>query len=247
MKTIEYGENHSQVIVLLHGGGLSWWNYREEAELLQQKYHVVLPVLDGHADSERKFTSIEDNACELIRYIDEHFNGSVLAICGLSLGGQILAEMLSQRKDICQYAVIESTLVIPMKITHRLIKSSVSASYGLIKKAWFSRLQFLSLHLKASLYEDYYRDSCKISKSNMIAFLQANSMYRIKDGLHNAAAKTMILVGSKESGKMAGSAVLLHQAIKESTLKVLDGHTHGDFSLNHADEYVFLLEKMITG
>ncbi|MEG1579397.1 MAG: alpha/beta hydrolase, partial [Oscillospiraceae bacterium] len=107
MKIIEYGEQNSKVIMLLHGGGLSWWNYRDEANLLKENYHVVLPMLDGHADSDTPFTTIENNAKELIDYIDQNFHGAILAIGGLSLGGQILVEMLSQRNDICKYAVIE--------------------------------------------------------------------------------------------------------------------------------------------
>ena len=31
MRYIEYGAGNSETILLLHGGGLSWWNYREEA------------------------------------------------------------------------------------------------------------------------------------------------------------------------------------------------------------------------
>lgn len=49
MKVVEYGEKQPQVVLLLHGGGLSWWSYREVAHRLQAHYHVVLPVLDGHA------------------------------------------------------------------------------------------------------------------------------------------------------------------------------------------------------
>ena len=41
--------------------------------------------------------------------------GSVIMMGGLSLGGQILLEILSQRKDICKYAIVESVLVIPSK------------------------------------------------------------------------------------------------------------------------------------
>ena len=33
MKIIEYGKHNENIIVLLHGGGLSWWNYQAEAEL----------------------------------------------------------------------------------------------------------------------------------------------------------------------------------------------------------------------
>ena len=108
MNATEFGDNKAKSVLLLHGGGLSWWNYREEARLLQDDFHVILPVLDGHAGSDRAFTSIEDNAGEIIRYIDEKLGGSILLIGGLSLGGQILLEMLSQRRDICRYALVES-------------------------------------------------------------------------------------------------------------------------------------------
>ena len=101
MTVMEYGQQNRDVVMLLHGGGLSWWNYREVAKRLAGQYHVVLPVLDGHADSDAPFTSIEDNAARLISYIDAHFGGRVLLLGGLSLGGQVAVEMLSQRKDIC--------------------------------------------------------------------------------------------------------------------------------------------------
>ena len=61
MKFREYGFGNKRKIILLHGGGLSWWNYKEVAERLQRKFHVILPILDGHADSDRSFSSIEDN------------------------------------------------------------------------------------------------------------------------------------------------------------------------------------------
>ena len=70
MKCVEYGKEHKETVILLHGGGLSWWNYREEAEMLRDEFHVVLPVLDGHAGSDRPFTSIESSAGEIIKYID---------------------------------------------------------------------------------------------------------------------------------------------------------------------------------
>ena len=49
MNYVEYGKENNNVIILLHGGGLSWWNYKEVAEKLQTDYHVFLPILDGHA------------------------------------------------------------------------------------------------------------------------------------------------------------------------------------------------------
>ena len=118
MRFIEYGKENKDVIVLLHGGGLSWWNYREVAELLQTDFRVILPILDGHSGSDSDFTTIEDNADRIISFIDENFGGSVLLLGGLSLGGQVLLEILSRRKDICRFAIVESALVLPSKLTH---------------------------------------------------------------------------------------------------------------------------------
>ncbi|MDO4741382.1 MAG: alpha/beta hydrolase, partial [Eubacteriales bacterium] len=164
----------------MHGGGLSWWNYREAAEKLAADYRVILPILDGHAGSDADFTTIEENAARIVRFIDEHFEGSVLLMGGLSLGGQVLLEVLSQRRDVCRFALIESALVVPSKLTRAMIAPAFGSCYGLIRRRWFARLQFKALKIKEELFEEYYRDTCAISKANMIAFLKANASYAMK-------------------------------------------------------------------
>ena len=242
---IEFGQHNPNVIMLLHGGGLSWWNYREVAQKLAGQYHVVLPVLDGHADSGAPFTTIEDNAASLISYIDTHFGGQVLAIGGLSLGGQIAVEMLSQRPDICQYALLESALVKPMKLTHGLIEPTFGMSYGLIKQKWFAKMQADYLGIPKELFEDYYRDTCGISKADMIAFLKANSIYSIKPRLSETTAKVKIVAGSREQKNIRDSAKLLLKAIPGSRMEILPGLRHGDLSINHPQRYGRMLTEWI--
>ena len=242
---IEFGQLNTDVIMLLHGGGLSWWNYREVAELLAERYHVVLPVLDGHADSDAPCTSIEDNAARLISYIDAHVGGQVLALGGLSLGGQIAVEMLSQRKDICRYALIESALVKPSKLTAAMIGPAFGMSYGLIKQKWFAKLQADYLGIPRALFDDYYRDTCAIRKADMIAFLRANSLYTVKPGLSETTAKTMIVAGSREQKGIRDSAALLHKAIPGSRMEILPGLRHGDLSINRPEQYVKILTDWI--
>ena len=77
MNYVEYGNENSDVIILLHGGGLSWWNYKEAAERLQTDYHVVLPILDGHAGCDKQFTTIENNALDIIEFVNSKLGGSV--------------------------------------------------------------------------------------------------------------------------------------------------------------------------
>ena len=238
---MELGQQNPDVVMLLHGGGLSWWNYREAAKRLAERYHVVLPVLDGHSDSGAPFTSIEDNAARLISYIDAHFGGQVLAIGGLSLGGQIAVEVLSQRKDICRYALIESALVKPSKLTAAMIGPTFGMSYGLIKQKWFAKLQADYLGIPTPLFDDYFWDTCAIGKADMIAFLKANSLYTIKPELSETAAKVMIVAGAKEPKSIRDSSKLLREAIPGSRMEILPGLRHGDLSINKPEQYVKIL------
>ena len=246
MRYVEYGNQNPETIILLHGGGLSWWNYRDVAQLLSDRFHVVLPILDGHADSDAPFTSIDDNAARIIAYIDQHFGGKVLAVGGLSLGGQIAVEMLAQRPDICRFALLESTLVKPSKLTYALIGPTFGMSYGLIKQKWFAKMQAAYLGIPKKLFNDYFRDTCKINKEDMIAFLQSNSAYSIKPALRDAQAKVHIVFGSKEQASIRTSGKLLNRMIPDSTSDVLPGYRHGDLSLNHPQAYAQKLLTMIS-
>lgn len=247
MQFREYGPERKDAILLLHGGGLSWWNYREAAELLCGEYRVILPILDGHAGSDRPFTTIEDNAAEIIAFIDERLGGSVPLIGGLSLGGQVLLEMLSQRSRICAHALVESAAVLPSRLTHALIAPVFGGSYGLIRSRTFARLQFRSLLMKPELFEDYVRDTGRIRKADMIAFLKANTSYALKDAFRDAAADVRVFVGEKETREILRSAEAIREMRPSCTLRRLRGLRHGEFSINHADRYADTVREILHG
>ena len=245
MRIVELGTAHRDVIMLLHGGGLSWWNFRDAAAALAERYHVLLPVLNGHADSEAAFSTIECNASSLLSYIDACCGGKILAIGGLSLGGQIAAEMLAARPDFCKYAILESVAVIPDSMTGALIAPVYSVSFGLIKQNWFARLQFSYLRMPKPLFPEYYRDTCRICKDDMIAFLKASCAYEAKSTLSRTKARTLVVCGSREQRRIRNSAKLLQQTIPDSCLWIMDGYHHGELSLNHPQQYAEMMTKWL--
>lgn len=247
MRYREFGAKARPVILLLHGGGLSWWNYREAAGLLQDDYRVILPILDGHAGSDRGFTSIGDNAAEIIAFIEKNLGGSVALIGGLSLGGQVLLEMLARRGDVCRAALIESAAAIPDRVTAALIGPALACSYGLIRRPWFARLQFRSLRIQPALFADYYRDSCAVSRQGMAAFLRASAGYAPGEGLRACSARTRVYVGARESRAMRASARRVCAALPDARLTELPGLAHGEFSLNHPDAYARAVRELLAG
>ena len=241
----EFGQDKGETILLLHGGGLSWWNYREEARLLEADFHVILPVLDGHAGSDRPFTTIRENAEEIIAYVDEKLGGRVLLMGGLSLGGQILLEMLARRRDLCRHALVESAAVLPSAITNALIGPAFGSSWGLIKNRTFARLQFRSLHIREDLFEDYYRDTCLIGKADMIAFMKANTAYALDPAIAETGAEVHVFAGQRETREILRSADAIQAAVPGCSRTLLPGLRHGEFSINRPEAYVQTVRTLI--
>jgi len=247
VKVMEFGKQNKDTVLLLHGGGLNWWNYREVARHLERDFHVVLPVLDGHGDSGMPFTTIADNAAGLIAYIEDHLGGQVAVLGGLSLGGQVALEMLSRRPGICRFALIESAQVKPSRLTHALIGPTFGMSYGLVKQRRFAGMQAAYLGIPKALFEDYFRDTRAITKGDMIAFLKESSVYEIKPGLAETTAKVTIVAGAREQRSILQSARLLRKTIPGSRLEILPGLRHGDLSLNKPELYTRILTEQIGG
>lgn len=133
-----------------------------------------------------------------------------------------------------------------MRLTHTLIEPTFRMSYGLIKQKWFSKIQAAYLGIPKKLFDDYYRDTCKIRKEDMIAFAQSNSVYSIKPALRDTQARVHIVFGSKERSSIQASGKLLHRMIPNSTLEILFGYSHGDLSLNHPEQYAQMLLTLIS-
>ncbi|BCC18523.1 TPA: alpha/beta hydrolase [Bacillus paranthracis] len=243
----EFGNKNMPVIIFLHGGGLSWWSFKPQIEALKKEYYIVTPIIDGHGDDwNNTFVSIKESAEQVINYIKENCNGKVFAICGLSIGAQIVVEIISQECDITENAVIESALVYPMKMAVTLTVPMYNVCYGLIKKRWYAKLQAKTLNVPDELFETYYEDSSRMTKETLINITKSNGDYSIPSTLCKTKAKTLILVGEKELSIMKKSATLLHDTINGSFLKVIKKNGHGEISLIHPDKYLDIVQHFFV-
>jgi pimeloyl-ACP methyl ester carboxylesterase len=229
-------------IILLHGGGLSSWSLVNIVNELKHDFHVVTPIIDGHGeDGEEEFKSITDSANKLIDYIDLQYNGKIFAIGGLSIGAQIVTEVLSMRETIAEYAIIESALVYPMKGFANMTVPVYKLCYGLLKKRWFAKMQADTLCVAPDMFERYYQDSMKMTRQSIINMTISNANYELKNSISNTKVKVIIIVGEKEIGIMKKSAKRLHELIAGSKLYIAPNMKHGEISLRYPQKYIELV------
>ena len=202
---------------------------------------MITAVIDGHGDDYNEtFISIEDCARKLIEYINEHHAGRIFALCGLSLGAQIVLEALSQKADVTQNAIIESALVLPMRSVELLANPSYTLFYRLIKQRWFSKAQAKELLIPENMFEDYFCNVRKMSKHSLVNIAKSNAAYSIKNTLNKAECSALILVGSKEKSMMLNSAEKIHSVLKSSEMCILSNMKHGEFSICNPKQYTNL-------
>lgn len=242
----EVGNKELPSMIFLHGGGLSSWSLDYIADDFKNEFHVITPIIDGHGeDSETEFISIKDSAKKLIHYIDTQCNGQVFLIAGLSIGAQIVTEVLSQRENISRYAVIESSLVYPIKGITAMTVPIYNMCYGLIRQRWFSKIQAKALCVPTSLFDKYYHDSLNMSKQSLINITLSNGTYNLNENIANTKAKVLIITGAKEASIMKKSAQRLHKTIMGSDLYIVPNMKHGEISLKYPEKYIELLKKFL--
>ena len=234
----EFGDRKNPTILILHGGGLSSWAVEPIAEKLKDRFYVITPIIDGHGkDGENDFKSIRHSAENILKYIDDYHSGIVHGLCGLSIGGQIVVDVLSLRDNICQYSIIESALTIPSNFTKFFLMPVVSITYPLIKLKWYSKIQAKHLLLPSHMIDKYYIDSCRITKKSLKNILYSNSSFVADKKLKETKSKVLILVGNKEITIIKRSAKLLSEIIPNSKAITLSDYGHGELSQMHPAEY----------
>lgn len=244
MRFHAFGDPSNPTVLLLHGAGLSWWGYRDAAEWLAGRYHVVLAVIDGYGEAaDEPFVSIQESAEGLLAHIREAYGGHVFALGGLSLGAQIAVEALAREPEVATCAVIESALVHPLMGAKTLFAPMARMSYGLIRQRWFARLQAGALCLPDKLFDEYYRDSLRLRKDSLVNTLVSNGTYALPPALVHTRARVLVMAGDGEPAVMRKSARTLHEAIQGSELWIAHGMKHGELSLMHPQTYA---EKLIA-
>ncbi|WP_455459054.1 alpha/beta hydrolase [Streptococcus salivarius] len=250
MKFHEFGDKNLPSILLIHGGGSSWWNYLRQARILSHKYYVILPTLNGHGEEYQKdYISTEDSAQKILNYVRQNCGGKLFAVGGVSLGGQIAMELLSLDSDIAEKAIIDGSLCIPQS---RLAKISIFL-VALFGKLMFSKLSCkLQLRMMNKLYpklaypeeiKAYYLEDLPRTPIKTLVTIYKTYMghYKLKSRISKSKAQVLYIYGEKELNCVKESAKLFQQLHLNTILYEAKGYNHGYLSAYLPQEWIDLV------
>ena len=109
------GNNENPSLLLIPGLGVSYEIFLPLIELLKDKYHIVAVGIDGFLiGKESRFTSIDDQAAQVIGYVQENLSGHLDVAYGLSLGGKILSRIMERNEIVIDHAIMDAAPLLPL-------------------------------------------------------------------------------------------------------------------------------------
>ncbi|MFD6447924.1 alpha/beta fold hydrolase [Promicromonospora sp. NPDC060204] len=221
----ETGPSDAPVVLLLHGGGVGAWMWRDQVEALGDRYRVITPDLPGHDHSAGvPFPSAAELVEDLAGLLKEV--GPAATVVGFSFGAQLTVALAAAHPDLVAHAVVVSALTEPMPLPG-LSTLLVRAAAPLGGQRWFARLQAGALFVDDEMFDDYLRTAQSLSATDLVALTTANAAFRIPEAWAAFPGPALLLAGGAEPRALVRGMRNLHRSLPGSELEVVAGAGHG--------------------
>ena len=108
-------DGNAPTLLLIPGLGVSYEIFLPLIELLKDKFRIIVAQVDGFTlGIHTRFTSVDDQAAQVIAYVKERYNGHLDCAYGLSLGGKILSRILERNEVTIDHAILDAAPLLPL-------------------------------------------------------------------------------------------------------------------------------------
>lgn len=203
----EYGNKNAPLMVFLHGGGVSSWMWDKQVQYFTDYHCITIDLPEQGESMNTEYFSIRKSSEDIAKLIEKLADGKKIIVIGFSLGAQVLIQMLSMNPSLIHSAIINSALVRPNEFVRKMIRPSIKITLPLVKNRHFSKLQSKTLYIEEGDFEQYYKESSRMSSDTLIRVLEENMSFKIPDEFNEAMGKVLVTVGEKEKEVMKKSAM----------------------------------------
>ena len=110
-----FGTEKAPIILLIPGLGVSYEIFLPLIKQMEDRFRIIAAEVDGFTlGKHTRFTSLDDQAAQVIDYIKAHCNGHLDCAYGLSLGGKILSRILERNEIVIDHAIMDAAPLLPL-------------------------------------------------------------------------------------------------------------------------------------
>ncbi len=110
-----FGKAKAPTLLLIPGLGVSYELFLPLIRLTEERFRIIAAEVDGFTlGKHTRFTSVDDQAAQIIAYVQQHCNGHLNVAYGLSLGGKILSRVLERNEITIDHAILDAAPLLPL-------------------------------------------------------------------------------------------------------------------------------------
>jgi hypothetical protein len=110
-----FGNEKAPTLLLIPGLGVSYEIFLPLIRLTEGSFRIIAAEVDGFTPGmHTRFTSVDDQAAQVIDYVRTCCDGHLDCAYGLSLGGKILSRVLERNEVVIDHAILDAAPLLPL-------------------------------------------------------------------------------------------------------------------------------------
>ena len=209
----ETGTENDQTIIFLHAEGLSGWMWDQQREYFKD-YHCIIPDLPEHGRNNGVKPFTIQGAAEMVMDIIREQADGRANLVGISLGAQIIVQILSKAPKIVDHALISGTYVRSISNNEPISKllNQIINVYGPVKNTDFFIKAYMRMYNMPKTYFEKFKESThQIDDHSIERILKQNIYFKLPKSIGEADAKLLVMAGEKD-----------YDIIKESSRNIVN-------------------------
>lgn len=180
----EYGADKGAVIVLVHPSAVMWDYFASVIPLLRESCRLIVPALPGYDEEApgEAYTSVEEIADDLAKWLTAHGIKTVDMLYGCSMGGSVVLRMLAEQRVTVKHAVCDGGITpyqLPWLVTRLIaVRDFLMVSLG--------KAGGLRLLEKAFSTDEYSAEDLKYV-AKVMGFMSYRTIWRTFESCNNYA------------------------------------------------------------
>jgi pimeloyl-ACP methyl ester carboxylesterase len=197
----ETGRNNDETLVFLHGIGIAGWMWEKQVESFDD-YHCIVVDLPGHGKSfEAESLTVKDASKMIINIIHDNALGKKAHLVGISMGAQVVIQILSTAPEVVDHAFISGTLVRTIPPTESFLKllNHLIEIYTPVKNnPLYINSYMRSYNIPKNLFNKFKESTYIIRKDSLDKIIRENMLFKMPNGLENVDVPVLIMTGEKD-------------------------------------------------
>lgn len=199
--TRETHPENRESILFIHGYNMAGWMWEEQLKAFRD-YHCLVPDLPEHSKSSEVGPFTIKAAAEMITdIIESKARNGKAHLVGMSLGAQVILQILSTSPEVADHSLISGTLVNAItpsagfqKLLDYLLKVYIPVKNDNLSIGSYIR----SYGIPSNLIRKFKESTYVISEDSSEKIIRENLLFEIPEGIEKVKTPVLVMNGEKD-------------------------------------------------